>query len=78
MAAIHEHGLIWKDTEPGVWTAIVHLAGKQLIAYAIEDEADPVEGSEQDRFLQRYRHATGFDMGDPIELGGKKCWLMII
>jgi hypothetical protein len=36
MAALHEHGLVWKDAHPGVWLASTELFGRKAFAYAIE------------------------------------------
>jgi hypothetical protein len=36
MAALHEHGLVWKDAQPGVWLASTELFGRKAFAYAIE------------------------------------------
>lgn len=38
MGAIHERGLIWKDSPRWCWTAIVNVAGASMTAYAIEME----------------------------------------
>jgi hypothetical protein len=53
MAAIHEYGTIWKDTEPGIWTGFVEVVGLKVLAHAVEvkgkgrdQSARTVEGAE--------------------------------
>jgi hypothetical protein len=50
MAALHEHGLVWKDAQPSVWLASTELFGRKAFAYAIElyDRGDGVHWARTD------------------------------
>ena len=74
-----EHGLRWKDSYPGVWTAIVDMFGKPMIAYAVEVSdnqgrwvnANPAS-HDAELFFRRYLEATGHDqVSEPIYMAGK-------
>lgn len=40
MASLRAHGVIWKDTYPGVWTAMIDVLGQTRTAYDIEIEEE--------------------------------------
>ena len=81
MTVIHEHGLIWKDYEEHdhVWTAVVKVAGRDMIAYALELEEGGREKTDWPLAERMMIEATVF--GGPlttIELDGAKCALMVL
>lgn len=73
------HDYAWKDTYPGVWTAMVEIFGQTLIAYAIEIvEEDgvwqPAKDSEEYEMVQWmwdiYLNAIRHGRVDPVLLNG--------
>jgi hypothetical protein len=82
MAAIYEHGLVWKDTYHGVWTSMTQVCGVPMTAYAVEF---PVDGEaartdEGSIFLNEYR-AEGIDPRDLLpnfNLVGKPHLLVLL
>lgn len=84
MSSVHQYGRIWRDTYPGVWTAIVELFGVQMVAYAIEVRQDedgwhPVESDEAQAHWRAFMEASRYEQ-EPniIDLGGVKCVVYIV
>ncbi|MGV7034823.1 hypothetical protein [Methylobacterium symbioticum] len=78
MAVIHEHSIIWADTDSGVWTARAYVCGVPSIFYAAEmsvlgkgDVSHKVWQAHQELRDQSEKPVR------PMSLGGRDCVLVI-
>ncbi|GAB4071775.1 hypothetical protein KHC28_00440 [Ancylobacter sonchi] len=78
MAAIHEHGLIWKDTEPGCWTTIIDVLGHPMVAYAIEVDEGSLHSALSVDLRRELRDLCSAPGATIIPLGGRPHVLVIL
>jgi hypothetical protein len=82
MAALHEHGLVWKDAHPGVWQAATELFGRKAFAYAIElyDRGDGVHWARTDDGCELLDGICDYvgSLTVPAKLGGIPVQFLVI